>query len=94
MENIYEEVKPFLTEAGKKTIEEKGQYVYNEKHKEFATPLIEGAACAYITYEANGIAKCGIEKAYEAGKIDFKKNDCKECRLVDVNKILRSVIER
>ena len=73
LEKIYDEVKPFLTEAGRKSIAEHGLYVYNPEHKEFATPLIQGTACAYITYEENGTAKCGIEKAYEAGKTDFKK---------------------
>ena len=73
LEKIYDEVKPFLTEAGKQAIEEQGTYVYNEKHKEFGTTLIQNSACAYITYEENGTAKCGIEKAYEAGKTDFKK---------------------
>jgi hypothetical protein len=73
LEKIYDEVKPFLTEAGKKAIEEQGVFVYNEVYKEHSTPLIENAACAYITYEENGTAKCGIEKAHEAGKTDFKK---------------------
>lgn len=73
LEKAYEEIKPFLTDAGKKAIEEKGLYVYNNVYKESATPLIQESACAYITYEENGTAKCGIEKAYEAGKIDFKK---------------------
>ena len=73
LEKIYDEVKPFLTEAGIKAIEEEGVFTYNTHHKEFSTPLIENAACAYIAYEENGTAKCGIEKAYEAGKTDFKK---------------------
>lgn len=73
LEKAYDEVKPYLTEAGKKAIEEQGLFGYNYKHKEFATTLIEEAACAYIAYEENGTAKCGIEKAYEAGKTDFKK---------------------
>ena len=28
--------------------------------------------CVYVTWE-NGITKCAIEKAYEAGKIDWQK---------------------
>ncbi len=73
LEEIYDKVKPFLTADGIKAIEEIGLYTYYNEAKEYGTPLIDNAACAYLTYEANGIAKCGIEKAYEAGVIDFKK---------------------
>lgn len=72
-ENIYDKVKPFLKAEGVKVIQEKGLYVYYDEAKEHGTPLLENGACAFLTYEANGIAKCGIEKAYEAGVIDYKK---------------------
>jgi hypothetical protein len=35
--------------------------------------LVEGAECAYVTFTDKGIASCGIEDAYNAGKIDWKK---------------------
>ncbi|MCB0473016.1 MAG: DUF3109 family protein, partial [Flavobacteriaceae bacterium] len=38
------------------------------------TPLIpEDDSCVYITYDEKGIAKCGIEEAYNKGHINFKK---------------------
>jgi hypothetical protein len=71
LEAIFEKVKPFLSAAGIKAIEEQGTYVKDEDD-EYVTPLINGAECAYTVFE-NGIAACGIEKAHKAGVIDYKK---------------------
>ena len=73
MESIYDKVKPFLTPEGIEAIEEQGVAVYVPEEREYGTTLIDNAACAYLIYEGNGIAKCGIEKAYEAGVINFPK---------------------
>ena len=72
LENIYPEVQPYLTEAGVKAIAEQGYWVRTDENEKYNTPLIEGKGCAYINYD-NGIAICGIEKAYIQGKVDFKK---------------------
>ncbi len=38
------------------------------------TPLMEdGQECVYTIFEEDGTAKCGIEKAYREGEIDFMK---------------------
>jgi hypothetical protein len=71
LEEIYEKVKPYLTEAGIQAIEKQGKYLLYEK-KEWVTPLIKGKECAYTIFE-KGVAKCGIEKAYYEGKIKWKK---------------------
>lgn len=73
LSKIYEDVKPFLTEKGRAEIEAQGIYVYVNETKEYATPLVDNAACAYMTRDENGIAKCGIEQAYKAGATDFLK---------------------
>jgi len=73
LEMIYEKVKPFLTKEGIEAIEEQGVAVYIPKEKEYGTTLVNNAACAYLIYDDNGIAKCGIEKAYEEGVINFPK---------------------
>jgi hypothetical protein len=39
---------------------------------EAVTPLVNGEECAYVVFD-RGIAKCGIENAYNAGVIQFKK---------------------
>ncbi len=70
---IYEDVKPFLTAEGIAAIEAQGVFTYFKKAKEYGTPLINNRACAYMTYDELGIAKCGIEQAHKAGKTDFLK---------------------
>jgi hypothetical protein len=40
---------------------------------DYVTPLVNGdLECAYTVFD-NGVAKCGIEKAWEAGAISFRK---------------------
>lgn len=74
LERIYEAVKPFLSPAGQAVIEHEGLYTYDKESDSYAAPLIDGdGPCAYMVYDDQGIAKCGIEQAYTAGKTDFKK---------------------
>lgn len=72
LEEIYEQVKPFLRKEGIEAIEAQGTSIISE-WGELETPLIEGKDCAYVTFTESGIASCGIEDAYNAGVIDFKK---------------------
>lgn len=73
LEAIWPDVKPYLTEEGKKAIEEQGLYTYYEDNESYGTPLIEKGPCAYIQYDANHIAHCGIEIAYRNGSTTFRK---------------------
>ncbi len=73
LKSIYPQVRPFLSPAGIDTIEQQGTAVYNEDHETYATPLINGGPCAYMTTDEQGVAKCGIEQAYLAGVVPFKK---------------------
>lgn len=68
----YEAIKPYLTEAGIKEIEQQGKYLYNADFG-WVTPTIKGAMCAYGYRDEKGIIKCGIEKAYNEGKVTWKK---------------------
>ena len=72
LERVYAEVKPFLRDDGIQVLE-KELFTWYEDAKDYGTPLLENGACAYLTYEKDGTAKCGIEKAYEAGATDFRK---------------------
>ncbi len=72
LDRIYEQVSVYLREEGRESIEKQGKYV-TDLDGDFVTPLIEGKECAYVIFDENQIAKCAIEKAYEEGKIDFKK---------------------
>lgn len=70
--SIYPKVKPFLRPEGISAIEKQGTSVTSEDG-DFETPLIDGADCAYVTFDNKGIALCGIEEAYNQGEIDWKK---------------------
>jgi hypothetical protein len=70
--NIYETVKPYLTEEGIRWIEKHGRYQYDRDFG-WVTPTIEGKMCVYGFRDQYGVIKCGIEQAYREGKISFKK---------------------
>lgn len=71
LEEIWEEVKPYLPKDGVKAIEKQGVSVI-DSDGDFTTPLVKGKHCAYTIFD-QGIAKCGIEQAYYDGKIKWKK---------------------
>jgi hypothetical protein len=70
LEEIYPIVAPYLPEKAIAAIAAQGTWVERDDHLE--TPLVNGKECVYVTFD-EGIAKCGIEKAYLDGKIAFKK---------------------
>ncbi len=73
LDAIYEQVRPFLSPAGIAAIEQQGRYVRYEETEDYGTPLIDGGPCAYMVLGADGIAQCGIERAYQAGATNFQK---------------------
>lgn len=72
LKEIYNDVKPFLRPEGIAAIEKQGTHIENE-NKDLETPLVNGAECAYVTFTDKGVASCGIEDAYNAGKVSFRK---------------------
>jgi hypothetical protein len=72
LKEIYPLVKPFMTQKGIETIEAVGTHVV-DPDGDLTTPCVDhNKECAYVTWE-NGITKCAIEKAYEAGIVHWKK---------------------
>lgn len=72
LDDIYEDVKPFMEFDGIQAVEKIGKYEVDEEG-DYVTPLVSaGGRCAYVVFD-NGIAACAIEKAYNAGVVDFKK---------------------
>jgi len=71
--SLFEHLKPFLSPAGIAAIEQQGKYVRDPETSECTTPLIAGGPCAYMVMGADGIAQCGIERAYRAGAVSFQK---------------------
>jgi len=72
MKEIQEDVLPYLSEAGREEIRKQGPYILDEDG-EYSTPTIGGRECAYAVYDEKGILKCGIEQAYNDGRIGFQK---------------------
>lgn len=72
LKEIYPKVKPFLRKKGIDAIEAQGTFI-KTPHDELETPLINGADCAYVTFDNKGTALCGIEEAYNQGAINWKK---------------------
>jgi len=72
LREILEDVKPYLSPAGIKALEEQGAYVLDHEG-DYSTPTIGGKECAYAIYDEQGILKCGIEQAYFDGKTSFRK---------------------
>ncbi len=73
LDRLYPKIKPYLTENGIKAIEEQGKWEKDPHDGEYVTPMVNGGECAYVTFDEKGITKCGIEKAYEDGAIDWQK---------------------
>lgn len=75
LKKIYPKIKKYLLPEGIKAIEMYGTYVKesDDEYAPYATPLINGGACAYVNYEKDGTITCAIEKAWKDGVIDFQK---------------------
>lgn len=71
LNEIYEEVLPYVS-AECRTKLKKERYVY-DKEFGWVTPTISNGMCAYAMIDKKGIVKCGIEQAYNDGKVDWKK---------------------
>lgn len=72
LEEIIDEVKPYMVETGIKEIEKNGVFDI-DNDGDYVTPLINKEECAYVFFDEKNIAKCAIEKAYLEGKIKWKK---------------------
>ncbi|MDR2805347.1 MAG: DUF3109 family protein [Dysgonamonadaceae bacterium] len=52
---------------------EKQGVVYPDEDGEYVTSIVAGKDCVFTCYDADGICRCAIEKAFRAGKTDFYK---------------------
>jgi hypothetical protein len=71
LKKIFPEIKKILRPEGILAIERQGTSVVDDD-KDSVTPLVGKMECAYAIFE-DGMARCGIEKAFEAGIISFRK---------------------
>ncbi|MFN8239237.1 MAG: DUF3109 family protein [Bacteroidales bacterium] len=71
LESIKDKILPYLRPEGEKSIREQGTSVVDFEGEK-VTPLIGVEECAYTIYDGR-VLKCAIEKAWEDGKVDFRK---------------------
>ena len=74
IDQIYEKIKPYLTQEAIAEIEKKGKYQYNDDFG-WVTPTIDNdnEICVYGVRDNKGIIKCAFEQAYYDGVIEWKK---------------------
>ena len=72
IDDNFKAIKPYLSAEGASEIERQGRYVYDREFG-WVTPTVNGSICAYGIRDKQGIIKCGIEQAYNDGKLNWKK---------------------
>jgi hypothetical protein len=72
LEKEYENIKPYLSKAGIKAIDEQGLYI-KDWEDDYSTTTVNDKECAYALWDEKGILKCGIEQAFFDGKTSFRK---------------------
>lgn len=72
LEDIYDDVKPFMRPEGIAVVEESGVF-YLDRDNEPVTSLVNGEECVFVYFDKNGIAKCAVEQAHADGKVSFLK---------------------
>ncbi len=72
LDSIYEKVRPYLRPEGNAAIQKQGTFIEKD-NGDLETPLVDGAECAYVTFDNKGIAHCGIEQAYNDEAISWQK---------------------
>ncbi len=64
LERVLPKVLPSLTPEGKAAVEQQGVAV-RDQDGDLGTPLVDGGACAYITYAPDGTALCALQELYK-----------------------------
>ena len=71
IEKDLDKIRPYLSDTANALLDKKGFHEYDSEG-ELATTCLPDGACVFVINE-KGVHKCGIEKAHEDGKTDFKK---------------------
>lgn len=69
---VYPTVKPYLLPEYVEEVKKQGTHTIDDEYG-FVTPTVNGGICVYAYTDEVGIVKCAFEKAYNEGKINFKK---------------------
>lgn len=71
LERILPRVRKYLRPEALAVLEARGPWEESGPGM-YAVPCVDDAECVFVTYEGP-VAKCAIQKAYHAGRIDFEK---------------------
>ncbi|MBS1687414.1 MAG: DUF3109 family protein [Bacteroidetes bacterium] len=72
LKQIYPKIKNHLKPEYLEEIEKQGTHTTDSEFG-YVTPTVNGGICVYGYTDELGIVKCGIEKAWKEGVIDFRK---------------------
>lgn len=72
LQDIYPMVKPFMEAGGIAVVEQQGVSDLDPDDNHPCTPLVDNRQCAYAIQD-NGLTLCAIERAWQAGKVHFRK---------------------
>ncbi len=72
LEDVLPIVKEYMRPVGIAAVEKDGAY-YKDTEGDFVTTLVNGAECAFVVFDEEKIAWCAIERAFNDGKISFRK---------------------
>lgn len=72
IEKNFNRIKPYITPAYLKAIDEHGFYEIDDDGEPVTTCQPTGE-CNFVVYDGGGITQCAIELAHKAGDIDYKK---------------------
>lgn len=64
LQRVLPEAMPLMTPEGRKAVEQQGVAV-RDNDGDLGTPLINGGACAYVVYHADGTALCALQHLYK-----------------------------
>jgi len=81
LRNILPAVWDDLSPEAKTVINRQG-VAYIDSENDIVTSIVNGKDCVFTFYDANGICKCAIEKAFHEGRIVFMKPV--SCRLYPI----------
>lgn len=71
--DLLDTVKPYLPQASQEKINAEGFHTFDKDDRVPETGLMDDGACVFMGRDELGITFCGIEKAYNDGKVKFKK---------------------
>ena len=72
LESLLPEVWDDLSAEAQKLIDRQG-VAYRDTDGDMVTSIVDGKDCVFTCYDASGICKCAIEKAYCEGRVSFYK---------------------